>query len=112
MQKVTGLLILGTFESKQGRGKTETSGFEFMVGEIGESVEGKSVAWIIIVIIGVLVVLGDKGIVVLEHFEPVQFFFLGRVCFAVFLTPLFEQFGGVRGRQEEKCEKENQRQEL
>jgi len=82
-----------------------------MVSEIGESVEGEGVGGI--VIFGVLVVLGDKGIVVLEHTEPVAFLFLGRIGFGVFLAPPFEQIGGVGGRDERrvKCEEEDQRQE-
>jgi len=75
-----------------------------MVGEIGESVEGEGVGGI--VIIRVAVVLGDKGIVVLEHMEPVAFLFLGRIGFGVFLAPPFEQIGGVGGRGERQVKRE------
>jgi len=82
-----------------------------MVGEIGECVEGESVGGI--VSIGVVVVLRDKGIVVLEHTEPVAFFFLGRIGFGVFLAPPFEQIGGVggRGERQEESEEEDERQQ-
>lgn len=108
---VVGLLILETVESKEGRtrGQAQTRGLEFMVGEIGKSVEGEGVTRIS----SPLVVSGDKIIVVLEHFGPVPFLFLRRVCFSMFFAPVFEEFGGVKGRgQRQESEKENQRQQL
>lgn len=93
-------------ESKQGRGQaSETRGLEFMVGEISEGVEGESVTRI-----GHLVVLGDKDMVILEHFESVLFLFFRRVCIVMFFAPAFEEFRGVgRGSQRERSEEEDKR---
>ena len=106
------LIILAMLESEQGRGEgaeTETRGLEFVVGEIGEGVEGQAVTGI-----PHLVVSLDKGVVVLEHLEPVASLFFGGVCLAMLVAPPSEQFGGVgrsRGKRG-KSEQENKGQQL
>ena len=65
-----------------------------MVGKIGEGVEREGVR-------GINhegVVVGDEGIVVFEHFEPVQLLLLGRVCLLVLFAPSVEEIGRERGK--------------
>lgn len=60
-----------------------------MVGKIGKGVEREGVRGI-----SFGVVVGNKGMVVFEDFEPVLLFLLRRICFSMLFAPSVELIGG------------------
>lgn len=72
-----------------GNRETQPRCLELVVGKISEGIEREGVRRI-----AQIVVLGNEDKVVFKHSEPVLLFLLGRVGFAMLITPRGEEIGG------------------